>query len=332
MRSVLIVKLSSLGDVVHAMPVVHDIRRAHPGISIDWVVEAGYAPMVQKVDGVRHVIECSLRRWRKAWWKGAAREEWRSFRRALAFIEYDAILDLQGLTKSAVVARLARGPRFGLANRTDGSSYERPARWLVDHPIYVEPKIHVVSRSRVLAAEALGYVFTQDTPTFGLQSRADSPSAASVKVVVLVHGTSRTDKLWPEASWVELGRLLVGRGWRVALPHAGRDEHERARRLAAAIGPHACEVWAPIEIGEVVDRLARADGVIGVDSGLSHIAVALALPHVQIYSVPTSWRTGPQSINGPVTQVSVEGRPPSVKAVWDAWCDVVEAVKDRVVV
>src|SRR5882724_7130467 len=132
---ILIVKLSSLGDVVHAMPVVHDIQAAFPGAQVDWVVEPGFAPLVRRVQGVGEVIECAQRRWRKAWWSSAVRAEWRGFRQRLAAQRYDAVLDLQGLTKSALIARLARGTSFGLANRTEGSSFERPARWLVDRPI-----------------------------------------------------------------------------------------------------------------------------------------------------------------------------------------------------
>lgn len=333
-RSVLIVKLSSLGDVVHAMPVVADIRSAHPDVCIDWVVEEAYAPMVRRVEGVRRVIECSLRRWRKTWWDKTTREEWRAFRRALAAVEYDAILDLQGLTKSAVVARLARGMRYGLANRTDGSSYERPARWLVDRAVHVQPKIHVVDRSRVIAAEALGYHLAHERPTFGLTGRGETCTgfAPARRSLAFVHGTSRQDKLWPESHWIQLGRLLVSEGWRVALPHAGEEEHRRSRRLAEAIGEGGCDVWPNLGIEEIVDWMAATSGVIGVDSGLSHIAVALGLAHVQIYNLPTSWRTGPQPKGSSdiALQVSVEGHPPSVDAVLAAW-HATQAAMTRVV-
>jgi lipopolysaccharide heptosyltransferase I len=154
---VLIVKLSSLGDVVHTMPVVHDIRTAHPDALVDWVVEPGFAPLVRRVQGIHSSIECALRRWRKRWWTGAVRAEWHLFREAIGGERYDAVIDFQGLTKSALVARLARGPRYGLANRTEGASHEWPARWLVDHPIEVDTHIHALDRARVLAARALGY-------------------------------------------------------------------------------------------------------------------------------------------------------------------------------
>ena len=155
---VLIVKLSSLGDVVHALPVVADIRAAHPGATIDWVVEPAFAPLVARTAGVAEVIECPLRRWsRNGWWTRTTRSELRAFAARLRRHPYDAIVDLQGLTKSAVIARLARGPSFGLANRTDGASHEWPARWLVTHAIRVEPHSHALDRSRELVARALGH-------------------------------------------------------------------------------------------------------------------------------------------------------------------------------
>jgi heptosyltransferase I len=319
---ILIVKLSSLGDVVHAMPVVHDILAAYPQALIDWVVEPGFAPLVRRVDGVAEVIECPLRRWTKAWWTSAVRVEWRAFRARLRQHRYDAVLDLQGLTKSALIARMARGTSHGLANRTDGASHEPPARWLVDHAIRIEPHTHALDRSRLLAAKALGYA-AQGAPVFGL--RASPQAAIPGNTLVLVHGTSRDDKLWPEASWVEVGRRAIAQGWRIALPRAGDVEQARAERIATALGVDAV-VWPAMDLGALVDRLGASQGVIGVDSGLSHIAVALDLPHVQIYNWPTAWRTGPLVEHGHRHQTAVEAQPaPSIDAVWNAWIAVLGA-------
>ena len=326
---VLIVKLSSLGDVVHAMPVVHDIRNAFPDALIDWVVEPGFAPLVRRVDGLHEVIECALRRWSKAWWTSGARGEWRAFKARLQANRYDAVLDLQGLTKSALIARLAKltpgGASYGLANRTDGASHEPPARWLVDRAIRIEPHIHALDRSRVLAAKALGYALDGSAPQFGLRTNASPRESAPT--LVLVHGSSRDDKLWPEAAWIELGKRAIAQGWRIALPHAGAVELARAQRIAGALGASA-SVWPAMSLDALVDQLGATQGVIGVDSGLSHIAVALNLPHVQIYNWPTSWRTGPQAAHGHSHQVSVEAQPtPSIDAVWAVWMQVREAVR-----
>ena len=320
---ILIVKLSSLGDVVHTMPVVHDILAAHPGALIDWVVEPGFAPLLRRVNGVGEVIECALRRWSKGWWTGPVRSEWRAFRTRLRQEHYDAVIDFQGLTKSAIIARIACGTSHGLANRTDGASHEPPARWLVDHAIHIEPRTHALDRARTLAARALGYD-VQGAPVFGLQAQTQA-APVSAPTLVFVHGTSREDKLWPVPNWIEIGRRAIAQGWRIALPHAGAAELERAQQIAAALGKTA-EVWPAMDLATLVDRLGATQGVIGVDSGLSHIAVALDLPHVQLYNFPTSWRTGPQAGHGHRHQVSIEGGPlPSVEGVWSAWTQVSEA-------
>ncbi len=317
---ILIVKLSSLGDVVHALPVVADLRATHPGVPIDWVVEPGFASLLGRVKGLAEIIELPLRRWSRSGWLGAAtRGELSAFVRRLRRERYDAVIDLQGLTKSALVSVLARGPSYGLANRTEGASHEWPARWLVTHAIRVEPHSHALDRSRELVARALGTT-ASGAPAFGLAAaRATTPDP---RRIVLVHGTSRADKLWPEPSWIELGRRLIAAGQTIALPRADAEEEARAERIAVALGA-ACEVWPAMDLGALIDRMAATGGAIGVDSGPSHIAVALDLPHVQIYNHPTAWRTGPQARHGHRHQMSVEATPtPTVDAVWAVWQEV----------
>jgi heptosyltransferase-1 len=330
---VLIVKLSSLGDVVHAMPAVQDLRRAHPEAHIDWRVDPGFAPLVRRVDGIDEVIAAPLRRWRGAWWTGAVRKEFGALRARLARTPYDAVIDLQGLTKSALLARFARlakgGHRYGLGNRTDGAGWEPAARWLVDRPIRLEPHVHALDRSRRLVAQALGFEI-ETPPHYGLRATPLRPPH-SAPTVAFVHGTSRDDKLWPQAHWVTLGKRLLAAGWRIALPQAGEAEQTRAEMIAASLqferAPQV-EVWPSLTLDAVLDRLAGVQGVIGIDSGLSHIAVALGLPHVQIYNFPTAWRTGPLPAHGNARQVSVEGRHvPTPDAVEAAWRGVMPALE-----
>ncbi len=236
------------------------------------------------------------------------------------------MIDLQGLTKSAIVAKLARGTRFGLANQTEGSSYEAPAGWLVDHAIRVEPHIHAMDRSRVLVGAALGRA-PEGPPKYGLNPKQRVFRTAS-PTVAFVHGTSRDDKLWPVEHWVQLGKRVIEAGWRIGLPQGNELEHTRAEMIAAGLQFEKAfhvEVWPSLPLDGVLDRLALTQGVIGVDSGLSHIAVALDLPHVQLYNFPTAWRTGPQANHGHRHQVALEGRPPSVQATWLAWSNVLVA-------
>jgi heptosyltransferase-1 len=233
---------------------------------------------------------------------------------------------------------------------------------LVDHAIRIEPHSHALDRSRELVARALGYE-VKGAPRFGLgaarrvrarvaaraletaslhavsdvqgkvgsQAESAAPSGTQVRArrAVFVHGSSREDKLWPEASWIELGRRMAAAGWRVELPHAGPAELARAERIAHAIDA-AAVVWPAMDLGRLVARMGECDGVVGVDSGLSHVAVALDLPHVQIYRHPTAWRTGPLLSHGHLHQVaveSVEADGPSVETVWAAWQHVLSAAR-----
>ncbi len=328
MTRILIVKLSSLGDVVHAMPAVHDILACVPGAHIDWVVERAFAPLVARCQGVKRVIPCELRRWSKAMLSPKTRLEWAAFKADLQAQPYDVVLDLQGLTKSAAVARLAvvapGGVRYAMANRTAGSSYEAPTRWVADVTIRMPAHTHAVQRARLLCAGALAYEIP-DSECFGLTALIDTAQAAinsgvnknlNKGCVALIHGSSRADKCWPDSHWLALGARLIAAGYTLGLPHGSAAELETAQRLAQAFGPQAT-VWPRLDLGALTDRLALCAGVFGVDSGLSHIAVALNLPHVQIYNFPTAWRTGPL---GQPHQCSVFGQPePAVNVVWRAW-------------
>ena len=325
---ILVVKLSSLGDVVHAMPALQDIRKALPQAQIDWVVERGFAPLVRRCAGVGHVIECELRRWRKSAFSAATRRDWRAFTMDLQQERYDAVIDLQGLTKSALVARLARlapqGQRFGLAAASEGSSFEAPARWLVDVAIALPTRIDAESRSRQLCAQALGYTLPKAI-SYGLAGQGGDLQAELEVVpvvpptrrpcVALIHGSSRADKLWPLTHWLALGARLNDQGYTLALPHGSQQEQREAEVLAAQL-EHAI-VWPRLDLDAMIDALGTCVGVIGVDSGLSHLAVALDLLHVQIYNFDTAWRTGPPQTGH---QISVYGQPcPTVDAVWQAW-------------
>ena len=326
-------KLSSLGDVVHTLPIVQDIRAALPGAQIDWVVEQSFAPLLARCPGLHRIIPCEIRRWRKSFWTAATRGEWRVFKAQLQQDAYDAVIDLQGLSKSALVARLARlspgGRRYALANQTEGSAYEAPTRWVADVAIHIAPHTHAVQRSRELAARALGYT-VQSSPDFGLKQpyvKQVRPYFAIEKIarqIAFVHGTSRADKEWPLAHWTELGRRLIAAGYQIGLPHGSAAEFATSQAIAAVLNkdqadgqPAPAVVWPRLALDALTDRLAGCAGVIGVDSGVSHIAVALDLPHVQLYNFDTAWRTGPPPAG---RQRSIFAQPaPGVDAVWRAW-------------
>jgi heptosyltransferase-1 len=257
------------------------------------------------------------------------------------------VIDLQGLSKSALISWLAvmapQGKRYSLANQTEGSSFEAPARWVADVAVSLPLHIHAVTRSRALCARALGYAIP-DIQSFGLLAHVNKAQyaiktiansvASPHGVVALVHGTSRADKQWPLTHWRALGERLNDCGYAVALPHGSDEEQQRAQEIASHLA--SATVWPRLALDALTDALAACAGVVGVDSGLSHMAVALDLPHVQIYNFDTAWRTGPISVQPEAVagrtpdarQRSVFARPtPSVDAVWQAWLAVLAAAK-----
>ncbi len=314
---VLIVKLSSLGDVIQTLPVLHDIHEHVGGATVDWVVEEAFAPLLAEVDGVDRLLPLAERRWRRRVFGVDTLRERRAFKARLQRERYDAVIDFQGLIKSALVARRARlapgGHRYTYANRSELCGYEWPVRFMVDRALPMERRVHAVRRYRLLAARALGYDFADAPPRVHWRFR---PQPSITRDVMLAHGTTRSDNEWPEAGWGEVGRRLVAAGHRVVLPQAGAAEAGRVARLAAAIGT-GVEVLPPMPLDALARRMAACAGVIGVDSGLSHLAVALDLCHVQIFSQPRAWRAGPV---GSAHQLAVGGdAAPTADEVWAAW-------------
>ena len=317
--------------MLHTLPVVHDITTALPNAQIDWVVERSFAGVVQRCHGVNKVITCELRKWRKSPFSSETRQAWRRFKTELQSEQYDAVIDLQGLSKSAVVSWLAKlspnGKRYAMANRTEGSSYEAPTRWVADVAIHLVPHVHAVQRARIICAQALKYKLSDDSIFSSNYRLLASVNTAAKTInniancIVFAHGSSREDKLWPIKHWVELGRRLNAEGFDIALAHGNDAEEQRSDAIAQQL--KNAQVLPRLGLDTMLDVLAASAGVVGVDSGLSHMAVALNLPHVQIYNFDTAWRTGPlawQASESNRKQLSVYVQPtPSVDAVWQAW-------------
>lgn len=316
---ILIVKLSSLGDVVQATPVVADLLAHFPDATVDWVAEEAFVPLLGRVKGLNDVIPIALRRWRRERFGNGTSAERRAMRERLQAHAYDAVLDVQGLIKSALVARLARvtpgGFKATFGNGSESCGWEWPVRFMLDLPVPMDRRIHAVQRYRQLAARAFRYTVS-DKPTYAFRTEP----VAHVNTVMLVHGTTRPDNEWPIAQWVDLATRLAGTGLRVALPHADAAEEVRAHAIAQQLNaqrPGTAEVWPRMRLPELLDNMAGCAGVIGVDTGLSHMAVALDLKHVQIFSHPRAFRAGPLPSDH---QLSAGGEgPPDVVEVWQAW-------------
>ena len=316
---ILVVKLSSLGDVIQTLPVVQDIAACMPGAEIDWVVEEAFADLLRRVPSLGRVVPCAQRRWRKTPLGADTRAQWRQFWSELQTVAYDAVIDFQGLIKSAWIARGARltsqGYSVSYANRSELCAYEWPVRWLLDRTVPMERHIHAVARYRMLAARALGYAanpLLQQAPGYPLLGVSGERQDA----VFFAHGTTRADNEWPLSAWCEIGQRVLASGLAVWLPHANAREQAWAEQLQRVLGQRV-RVLPRSGLAPLVDVMAQCRGVLGVDSGLSHLAVALGLPVVQIFSQPRAWRAGPV---GQAHQCAVGGdHVPAVSEVWSAW-------------
>ena len=276
---VLLVKMSSLGDVVHALPAVTDAGRS--GVRFDWVVEQAYQAVPACHPAVERVLPIAWRRWRRRLWR--SRRELQSFLRGLADERYDLVIDSQGLLKSALVVNRSRAvEKVGFCRR---SAREPVAARFYDRCVDVPVGRHAIERQRTLFAGALGYVCDAGANIdFGL-ARQPAPSQRCV----FLHGASWATKLWPEAMWIELARLAEGAGLEVVLPWGDSGERARAERIAAAGG---AALLPALSLEELIGELQHARLAVGVDSGLAHLAGALGTPTVVLFGSTSSALTG----------------------------------------
>jgi heptosyltransferase-1 len=314
---ILLVKTSSLGDVIHNLPVLSDLHRQFPEARIDWVVEENFIDLPRLHPRVGRVIPVAIRRWRKALF---SRETWREiglFRRSLAETPYDQVIDTQGLVKSALLTRLAPLQPNGHRNGYDRDSIREPlAARSYDRHFAIPREHHAVERNRELVAAALGYgAALPNLPLdYGITAPplAESwlPQTGQAPYAVLLTATSRDDKLWPEAHWVLLGQALQQQGLACVLPAGSARERERAARIAAQISTQTPQAVAAPVLGlkELASLFAGARQVIGLDTGLTHLAAALHRPTVALFtgSNPglTGVHAGPLALNlGGIGQV-----------------------------
>ena len=298
------------------MPMVADILRHYPDANIDWVVEEGYTSLVRLNPGVRNVIPFALRRWRKSLLSKQTRAEMRAFYAALRNESYDVVFDTQGLLKTGVVMGMARladgGKRVGLANATEGSGYEAISRIFHTMSVSVGRHTHAVLRGRLVAAAALDYAINE-AADFKLQTPTAQPSWIPAQpYAVFFHGTARAAKQWAPAHWVQLAKSLSTRGMPVLLPWGSEDERQAAQQLAAQI-PNA-QVLPKLPLMEAVTLAQRAALVVGVDTGLTHIAAAFNRPTIELYCDSPRWKTQGDWCDN-IINLGDLGQPPSIAEV-----------------
>lgn len=278
MLKVLLVKMSSMGDLVHNLPLVSDIRAHFPDAQIDWVAEEAYCPIPALHPGIHRVIPIAWRRWRRHLTDAKTWQEMRAFKEALQANHYDFILDTQGLFKSAIVCRLAHGQVVG----GDAQSIkESGAARFYDKKISIARSRHVIDRCRAIGAGTLNYS-ASSPPAFNIPTEPlQAEWLPRQPYCVLMHAASRPEKLWPEKHWENLGRYMRDQGLMVALPWGNTEERQRSERLAKTI-PDA--IVPPFMTLDIAARfLAGAKVVVGLDTGFTHFSAALARPTVGIF-------------------------------------------------
>lgn len=306
MTDILFIKTSSLGDVVHHMPALTEARAALPAAHFAWLVEEAFAPLVALHPAVDTIVPVAWRRWRKSLLAPATLGE---IARSIGDIRaqrYDGVIDTQGLVRTGMMSRIARGRRHGYDS---ASIRERLACAFYDVRHSVSRDLHAVERNRMLTGLALGFT-PQGAPEFGLDRAA--LAGATTRYAVLLHATAQPQKEWPVANWIALGQAIRARGMEVVLPWGTPAERARSEQIAAALPGARVPERAPLD--RVARLIAGAQCVVGVDTGLSHLAAALGVPLAAIFIGSKPHLTGPVG-NGPLETLGAQGAAPAVDEV-----------------
>ena len=335
---ILLVKLSSLGDVLHNLPLVWDLRARLPEAQIDWVVEEAYVhllePLLSTADfkGIDRIIPFGLRRWKKSLFQASTWKEFFAFRRVLREVRYDVLIETQGLLKSALVCALAnKSPNAvvaGLANATQYSGYEPVARSFYNHCVQVPTQCHAVDRSRFVMCSAFNW------PLLGRSEAPHFYSYAFTKVlaetslgklqspyVLCFHSTAREAKRWSNSNWIALGKELSSKGYLVVFPWGNATEKMISAQLADQV-PGAV-VPPAFSIEEAFSVIAGAALTVGVDTGLTHLSAVLGKPTVEIYCDSPLWKTDGYWSNQ-IRNLGDMQSPPSADAVIKASLDLLQ--------
>lgn len=281
MTEILFIKTSSMGDVLHHMPAVTDARRRFPDARLSWVLDEIYAPLAALHPAVDEIVPIAVHRWRKRLLELPTWNEIREATSKLRARRYDAVIDTQGLVRTALMTKLIDGASHGY----DADSIREPfATRFYDISHNVGWDLHVIARNRTLTGLALGYE-PEGAPDYGFDRKFFAAEAAG-PYAILFHATAKTNKEWPEDRWVEVGKALAARGLEVVLPWGNDTERARSERLAAQIENARVPDLKPIlEVGKLI---AGAQIVVGVDTGFLHIAAALGVPVVAVFTIVKS--------------------------------------------
>lgn len=318
MKKILLLKMSSMGDLIHCLPALTDLQKSPEwaNAEVTWVAEESFVDIPTLHPMVKQVIPVALRRWKKHLTHAQTWREYRVLKKRLSSQHWDAIIDCQGLLKSAWVARLTKQPVSGY----DKHSIKEPiASYFYQHHYAVSKDSPAVARNRQLMAQALGYEL-HGKADFGLPLLAQHPLTPNQAFVALIHGTSAEAKEWPETDWVTLGQRLNQQGVMCVLFWGNEREHQRAQRIAAQL--EAVVVMPKLSIAEAGQIIAAALAVVAVDTGLAHLANTQNRPLITLYLDSEPHLTGAieTAYTNKVQNLGGKGLRPSVEDVWTILC------------
>ena len=285
-RRVLIVKTSSLGDIIHTLPALTDAMRMYPNLEVDWVVEKNFSEPLRWHSGVKNIIEIEFRKWRKTPWQAWRQGHWQTLIKTIRQKHYDIIIDAQGLIKSALITRLAKGKRHGLASQ---SAREPLAAWLYQQRHRVDWQQHAIERVRALFAHVFNYPIPKTVADYGITDYFKSYATKEAEYIVFLHGTTWDTKLWPLTHWQALGKQLHAAGYQIRLPWGNDSEKQRAEAIAAVC---TGQVLPRMTLHDIAIQLFNAKAVVAVDTGLGHLTAALAKPAISLYGASDANKTG----------------------------------------
>jgi len=284
---VLVIKTSSMGDVIHTLPALTDAAKAIPGIKFDWVVEEKFSEIPRWHFAINRVIPVAIRAWRKKIFTKQTYIELQKFIQQLRIEQYDFIIDAQGLLKSAILSLLARGMRYGLDTK---SARESLAAYFYQKKIFIKKDQHAVTRVRELFAKILNYPLTNTSPDYGIDRAQLVADDLPQKYIVFLHGTTWSSKHWPETYWRQLAELAQQNNLRVRISWGSAIEQARAEKIADNVS--GVEVLPATNLLGMAKVLAGATAAVAVDTGLCHLAAALAVPTVSLYGPTSAAKTG----------------------------------------
>ncbi|MEY3220316.1 MAG: hypothetical protein RIT27_1673 [Pseudomonadota bacterium] len=284
---ILIIKMSSLGDIIHLLPALTDAQRFYPHITFDWVVEAAFAEIPMLHSAVAEVFSIHLRQWRKHPYQVWKSGDWQQFKQQLQQRYYDRVIDAQGLLKSAWIGRLAHGVKAGF----DWKSAREPlASWFYQQRIDVPRNQHAIERLRQLMAAAINYPLPTTLPDYGVRRFMATTLFPNRPTLIFLHGTTWATKHWWENHWFRLIQMACAAGFEVRLPWGNAVEKARAQRLSQA--HRFASVMPALNLQSLATEISTAQAVIGVDTGLAHLAAALNVPSITLYGATNPALTG----------------------------------------